>query len=253
MLARALALLLALAGSSWPAAAQTVDDLIARNLEAKGGLDRVRRVETLRMTGRTTAGPGTEAPFVMEIKRPDKMRMDVTVRGETMTQAFDGKIGWQVAPLSGKTEPQVLPERATRGMAEQADFAGPLVDARAKGFDVAYAGVVKLDTGEAHRLDLTGKDGEKRSVFLDAKTFLEVRGETTFTQGGRTITVVSFIGDYRPVDGLVLPHRVESAPRGAAQRMRMTVERIELNVPIDDARFAMPKAVRQDTPLGVSR
>ncbi len=241
MLARALALLLTLAGSSWPAGAQAVDDLIARNLEAKGGLDRINRVETLRMTGRTTAGPGTEAPFVMEIKRPDKVRMDVTVRGDTMTQAFDGKTGWQTAAVPGKTEPQVLPERVTRGMAQQADFAGPLVDARAKGTAIEYGGLVKLDTGEAHRLDLTGKAGEKRSIFLDAKTFLEVRGEATFTQGGRTITVISLIGDYRPVDGLVLPHRVESAPRGAAQRMRTTIDKIELNVPIDDARFAMPR------------
>ncbi len=239
MLARA-ALVLALVGLSLPAGAQTVDELIARNLEAKGGLERIKSVETLRMTGRTTVGPGTEAPFVMEIKRPNRMRMDVTLRGETMTQAFDGKTGWQVAPDPGKTEPQVLPPQATRGMEEQADFYGPLVDAKAKGLAIEYGGVVKLDTGEAHRLDLTTKSGEKRSVFLDAKTYLEVRGEATVTVGGRTLTMINLIGDYRQVDGLVLPHKMESGPRGAPQRMRMTIDKIELNVPIDDARFAMP-------------
>jgi len=239
MLSR-VAFLLAVAALSSPARAQTVDELIARNLEAKGGLDRIKSVETLRMTGRTTVAPRTEAPFVMEIKRPNRMRMEVTHRGQTMTQAFDGKTGWQVAPFAGKTEPQVLPSQVTRGMEEQADFYGPLVDARAKGLTVEYAGLVKLDTGEAHRLDLTTKSGEKRSVFLDATTYLEVRGEATITAGGRTLVMESLIGDYRPVDGLVLPHRMESGPRGAPERMRMTIERIELNVPLDDARFAMP-------------
>lgn len=239
MLARAV-LALALAVLSVPAVAQTVDELIARNLEAKGGLDRIKRVETIRMTGRTTVGPGTEAPFVMEIKRPNRMRMDVTLRGETMTQAFDGKTGWQLSPLQGKTEPRVLPPQATRGMEEQADFYGPLVDAKEKGLTIEYGGLVKLDTGEAYRLDLTTRSGEKRSVFLDAKSYLEIRGEATFTAGGRTVTVINLIGDYRPVDGLVLPHTMESGPRGAPQRMRMTIDRIELNVPIDDARFAMP-------------
>jgi outer membrane lipoprotein-sorting protein len=240
MLSRA-ALVLVLAFLTLPAGAQTVDELIARNLEAKGGLERIKSVETLRMTGRTTVAPGIEAPFVMEIKRPNRMRMDVTVRGETMTQAFDGKTGWQVAPVEGKAEPRLLPPQATRGMEEQADFYGPLVDARAKGLEIEYAGLVKLDTGEAHRLELTTKSGEKRSVFLDAKTCLEVRGEATITAGGRTMTMINVIGDYRKVDGLVLAHRMESGPRGAPERMRMTIERIELNVPIDDRRFAMPE------------
>ncbi len=235
---RAILALLALAGLSLPAGAQTVDELIARNLEAKGGLERIKAVETLRVTGRTT-GPGAEAPFVMEIKRPNRMRMEITLRGETMVQAFDGEKAWQIIP--GKPEPQVLPEQAARAMREQADFTGPLVDAKGNGLEVTYGGLVKLDTGEAHRLDLTTKGGEKRSVFLDAKTYLEVRGEATIQAGGRTLTMVSLIGDYRPVDGLVLPHRVESGVRGAAQRMRMTIDKVELGVPIDDARFAMPE------------
>jgi outer membrane lipoprotein-sorting protein len=237
------AVVLALVGLSLPSAAraQTVDDLVARNLEAKGGLDRIRAVETLRMTGRTSIGPGGDAPFVMEIKRPNKMRMDVTLQGQTMTQAFDGKTGWQVVPFSGKNEPQELPPQATRGLAEQADFYGPLVDAKSKGIGIEYAGVVKLDTGEAHKLVLTMKGGEKRSVFLDAKTFLEVRGEATMQAPGRTMEIVNLIGDYRPVDGVVLPHRMESGRIGAPMRARMTVDKIELNVPIDDARFAKPE------------
>ncbi|MBP1637024.1 MAG: conserved hypothetical signal peptide protein [Acidobacteria bacterium] len=232
---------LAVAALFLPAAAsaQTADELVARNIEAKGGLDRIKSVETLRMTGSTTVGPATEAPFVMEIKRPNKMRMDITVQGQTATQAFDGTRGWQAAP--GSPEPRLLPSQMTRGLQDQADFYGPLVDAKAKGLDVEYAGVTKLDTGDAYKLIVTLRDGETRTVFLDAKSYLEVRGEMTVKAGGRAIEVVTLISDYRPVDGLVLPHRMESGPLGSPNRMRMTIEKVELNVPIDDTRFEMPK------------
>ncbi|HSK10589.1 MAG TPA: hypothetical protein VK911_13500 [Vicinamibacterales bacterium] len=222
------------------AGAQTADELIARNVEAKGGLERIRAVQTLRMTGRMTVAPGTEAPFVMEIERPNKMRLDFTVEGQSGSQAFDGKTGWQFLPFAGHREPQQLPTQVTRGLEEQADFAGPLVGARAKGTQVAYAGTVKLDTGEAHKLVLTLANGEERTIYLDGRSYLEVRGEATVKARGREIVMESIIADHKPVDGLVLPHRMESGPRGAPEKMRMVVEMYELNVPIDGARFAMP-------------
>jgi outer membrane lipoprotein-sorting protein len=232
-----------------PGAAPTADELVARNIEAKGGLQAIKAVETMRMTGRMTVAPGTEAPFTMEIKRPNKMRMEFTVQGQTGTQAFDGKTGWQILPFAGQKEPQLLPAAATRSLAQQADFDGPLVDAETKGHTVRYVGLQKLDTGEAHQLELKLKTGETRQIYLDAKTYLEVRGEAHLARPGGLadrqgppVEMISIMGDYRKVDGLMLPHRLESGPKGAPEKMRMTVDKIELNVPMDDSRFVMPKA-----------
>ncbi len=48
------------------------------------------------------------------------------------------------------------------------------------------------------------------------------------------------VGDYRSVEGLVFPHRIEVGPKGSPDRQRLVIRRIEINPPLDDSRFAMP-------------
>jgi hypothetical protein len=81
-----------------PAAAQTVDEIITKNVAAVGGLERIKGIKTVRMTGKMTMGPGIEAPIVMEVKRPNAMRLDITVQGMVVSQAYDGKKGWTLMP-----------------------------------------------------------------------------------------------------------------------------------------------------------
>ncbi len=116
-----------------PASAQTVDEILAKNAAARGGLDKIKAVQTMRLTGTMTVGPGMEAPFVMEQKRPNLMRMEFTLQGMTGIQAFDGKVGWQLMPFSGRKDPEPMAEDALKQAQEQADFDGPLIDAKAKG------------------------------------------------------------------------------------------------------------------------
>jgi len=88
-----------------PVSAQTVDEIIAKNLQAKGGLQKLKAVQTARMAGTMTVGPGMEAPFVIEFKRPNQMRLDFTLQGMTGTQAYDGKTGWMLMPSAGGKTP----------------------------------------------------------------------------------------------------------------------------------------------------
>jgi hypothetical protein len=216
--------------------AQTVDDIIAKNLEAKGGLDKLKAVETLRMTGAMTVGPGMEAPFVMEFKRPSMIRMDITHQGATVTQAFDGKAGWTQNPLAGNPAPSAVPPEVLRLMEEQADFDGPLVDYKAKGHRIELEG----KGAGAYKLRITFKNGQVRYYFLDATTFLETRVEGKTNMLGRETETVGTISDYREVDGIKLPHAMESGPKGSPQKQKMVVQRVEVNPPIDESRFRMP-------------
>ena len=102
-----------------PAAAQTVDDIIAKNNDAKGGLAKQQALQSVRMTGRMTVGPGIEAPIVLEIKRPKSMRIDIAVQGMTITQAYDGTTGWMLDPRSGRTDPELAPPDALKSMDER--------------------------------------------------------------------------------------------------------------------------------------
>lgn len=223
-----------------PVSDQTVDDILAKNYQAKGGLDKLRAIQTIRMTGTMTMGPGMEAPFVIEQKRPDRMRMDFTVQGMTGSQAYDGRIGWQVMPFAGRKDPEPLAEDQLKQVQEQADFDGPLVDWKAKGHVVELVGKEKVEGSDAYKLKVTLKNGDVRYVYLDADQYLEIRTEGTTMVRGTAIEAESSIGDYKEVGGIMVPHAIESGQKGSPQKMKMTISKVEFGVPIDDSRFRMP-------------
>ncbi len=226
----------------------TVDELIARNIEARGGSERMKAVQTIRMTGRMSPGPGMEAPISLELKRPASIRMEVTIQGMTAVQAFDGKNGWQIAPFMGKTEPEALSEEETQQAAEQGDIDGPLVDYRTKGHTVELVGPERVDDGDAWKLKLTLKNGTVRYIFLDAASFLEIRTESKRTIRGVDVEVEGRLGDYREVGGLRFPHSIQTGAKGRPQRQSVTVLKIELNPALDDARFRLPAATKPAPP-----
>lgn len=223
-----------------PASAQTLDEILAKNFKARGGLEKIRAVKTLRLTGTMTIGPGMEAPFVMEQKRPKMLRMEFSVQGMTGIQAYDGTSGWQVMPFMGRKDPEPLAEDALKQLDEQGDFDGPLVDYKAKGHTVELVGKEKIEGSDAYKLKLTLKNGDVRYIYLDADQFLEIRTEGRTKVRGTEVDGESSIGDYKEVGGLMIPHAVESGQKGSPQRMKMTISKVELDVPLDDARFKMP-------------
>lgn len=225
-----------------PSSAQTLDEILAKNVKARGGLDKLKAVQTMRMTGTMTIGPGMEAPFVLEQKRPNMLRLDITIQGMTVSQAFDGKAGWQLNPLGGRKDPEPLPEDALRQVEEQADFDGPLVDFKAKGNAVELVGKEKVEGSDAYKLKLTLKNGDIRFIFLDADQFLEIKTEGKTKIRGTDVEGEGTVSDYKEVGGLMIPHAMESGQKGSPQKMKMTVQKVELTVPIDDARFKTPVA-----------
>src|SRR5262245_66530310 len=114
-------------------AAPTVDEVVAKHLAARGGVERLKAIQTVRMTGLMDVVPGLTAPFVLEMKRQSKMRLDMTVQGVTGSQAFDGSSGWVLMPFTGMSKPDVMTADAVQEAKAQADFDGPLVDYKAKG------------------------------------------------------------------------------------------------------------------------
>jgi len=235
---RALATAVALLTAS-AARAQTVDDVMRRYLEARGGLARLRAVQGLRLTG-TMGLPGVSAPFVLELKRQGKMRTEFTVEGQTGIRAWDGRTAWEQLPLPGERPRLMDPEDAAEARAQaDVDFS-PLVDAAAKGYTVELVGRDRLPGGDTWKLVVRGKDGPPRTMHLDARTHLVVETVDRRNVDGKEVEFVTEVGDYRPVSGLVFPHRMEVGPKGSPERQRLVIRRIEVNPPLDDSRFAMP-------------
>ncbi len=220
-----------------PALAQSVDGLIARSFEARGGLVRLREIRSVRMIGKLEMGE-VQAPIVIEIKRPASVRSELRLEGAVLVQAFDGKDAWGVAP--GDLGPQLLPATMAKDVAARADLEGPLADYAARGHRVEAIGERDLKPNKAHVLRVTRPSGEIEDVFLDARSFLPVRTEVRRKLQGHELVAETTLGDYAEVGGLMWPHTIESGIQGRPERQTLTIEKIEIDPVIDEARFRMP-------------
>ncbi len=220
--------------------AQTVDDIIAKNVQARGGLGKIKSVQTIRSTGTMSMGGGMEAPGMMIQKRPDMARLEFTVQGLTAVQAYDGKTAWQIMPFMGKKDPEVMSADDEKDIEENADIDGPLVDYKSKGNKVELLGKEKVEGTDAYKLKITLKNGDVITDYLDADSFLEIKQETKRMIRGSEQDVESSLGDYKEVNGLMFPFAMENGIKGSQEKEKLTISKIELNVPVDDSVFKMP-------------
>jgi outer membrane lipoprotein-sorting protein len=241
-IASGLALALGLVGAAPRVAAQTADDVVARHIEARGGAQKIRALQTIRMTGTISFGPGSPAPFTLEMKRPGRMRTEFSFQGAVGVQAFDGQKAWAVLPMAGKTEPEYLPAEVAREAAEQADIEGPLVDAAAKGHKVELVGQEKVEGRDCFKLMVTFKSGGVRYSYIDSVSYLEAKAEGRRMAGGDEVMLETYYRDYREVAGLKIPHRIEAGPAKRPEKQTIVIEKVEVNLPLDDSRFALPTA-----------
>jgi outer membrane lipoprotein-sorting protein len=228
--------------------AQTVDELLAKHYEACGGLDKMKAVQSMRVTGTMAIAPGMEAPFTMERKRPGKQRMEFQIQGMTGIQAFDGARAWSLMPFQGKTTPEVGSDEDNKHQQDDADFDGALVDWKAKGHTIELAGKETVEGADAFKLKVTKKNGNVEYDYLDAETYLLVKTEGKVHRRGTEIEGVTTFSDFKEVDGLMEPFVMETGAKEMPQKQRLSFSKVELNVPLDDARFAVPAGATGGAP-----
>jgi outer membrane lipoprotein-sorting protein len=219
---------------------QTADDIIAKNIQARGGPDKLKSVQSIKATATMAMGPGMEAPGVLIQKRGNLARLEFTVQGLTAVQAYDGKNAWQIMPFTGKKDPERMSADEAKEVEEMADIDGPLVDYKSKGNQVELLGKEKIEGTDAYKLKVSLKNGDVQTEYIDADSFLEIKEETKRTVRGSEQVVESAIGDYKEVDGIVFPFAVESGVKGSPEKQKLTITKMELNLPVDDSIFKMP-------------
>jgi hypothetical protein len=231
-----------LAGLATAASAQTADDLIEKNIHARGGRVRLKAVQTIRMTGKMSLGKGMEAPMTIEMVPPShKLRMDFTLQGVTGTQAFDGSDGWQVMPFKGDTGAVAMSPEDLTEMRDTADFQGAFFDYKEKGNKVEYLGKADFAGTPAYKLKLTEKDGGVTTILLDAESYLELAEESAKIVGGAATVLETSFGDYRSVEGISFPFTIEVKAKGLPSMQTFSIDKVELNVEVPANRFEMPK------------
>ncbi len=218
-----------------------VDEIVASNLAARGGKERIQALQSIRETGTVTASDGRVAHVVREIKRPGLFRLEFSSQGTTSVFAHDGETGWQVAPLQGQFEPQKMgADLDAAAGADQRDIEGPLVDWREKGRTVVLVGRETLPGGEVFKLQVTLEDGTVRYDSVDVASRQIVRSDVPRTVGGHAVQLENTFSDFREVGGLVFPFHIETHVVDRPEILTITVDTIELNPDLDDEKFRFP-------------
>jgi outer membrane lipoprotein-sorting protein len=234
--------------------AETLEEILAKNLEVRGGKDAILAVQASRSTGTMLMGGSAagalEVPFTIEFKRSNKVRIEFTMQGMTAVQAYDGKVGWSIMPFLGKTEPEEMAEDQLKDIKDQADFDGVLINYEEKGHTVELIGTEEVDGTPAYKLKITKANGDVIDLFLDQEYYIEFKADTTREVQGNEVEVSTVFGDYKEVEGLLFAHSLEMSFAGNPAGQVITIESMELNVDIDDDRFSMPEPTATDEKAG---
>ncbi|PFH08597.1 outer membrane lipoprotein-sorting protein [Collimonas sp. PA-H2] len=227
-----------------PASRLSAAQIVDRNVAARGGLQAWRAIGSVSMTGKIDAGGKKETalPFVMTMKRPHKSRFELRFQEQTAVQVYDGTQGWKVRPFLGRDEVEPYTPAEARSAATLADLDGPLIDYAAKGTTVELLGMEPVEGHSAYKLKLTMKDHVQRRMWIDAKSFLELKidGEPRKLDG-RMHNVAIYYRDYKTENGLTVPYLMETVVEGAKASHKISIQRVTLNPPADDAMFAKPQ------------
>jgi hypothetical protein len=222
---------------------QSADDVIARYIARVGGMEKIAAAKSLRRTGKYIAGGGFEATYVQENRRPSAVREEFTLQGMTAINAYDGKTGWKIDPFGGKKDPEALTEEEMHGILLDADFDEPLIDYKAKGNKAELVGMDQVEGTPVYKLKISMPNGDVRHYYMDVDSYVPIRLEEKRMIRGAEQEYETTLGDYKPVNGWVMPFSYETGRKGSSNKATITYEKIEANVPLDDRRFARPVIV----------
>jgi hypothetical protein len=220
----------------------TADDVIARYIKTVGGSDKIQSIKTLRRVGKFTGDDGFEAVVVEESSRPNRVREEFSLQGMTGINAYDGVTGWKIDPFGGKKDPESLSEEEMRSIIEDSDFDEPLINYKAKGNKVELVGMDQVEGTDVYKLKVTLKSGDTRYYYMDTDSFVPIKYETKRIIRGTPQESETTLGDYKQVGGWYLPFSMEIRQKGSSGSQKITLNKIEFNVPIDSTRYSRPKS-----------
>jgi hypothetical protein len=232
-----------------PAAPLNAEQIVAKNVAARGGLDAWRKIESMVWMGHLeSADPNMPRfTFMLEQKRPNKERFELSEIGQKSMRVFDGTHGWRVKPnRDGSLDAQPYSPQDLEFAREAQGIDGPLVDYKAKGITVESVSVEKLDGRRTYRVHVKAPGGELHDVWIDASTFLDVKYDRTSYRANGDPGIVSVIyRDYKLIEGLQIPSIMEIGGGGGRPPAKMVIEKVALNPPLDDKVFTRPNGAHR--------
>ena len=223
------------------ASAQSADEIIAKYVEKIGGMQKLQAIKSMRATGKFTGGGGFEAVMIDKSKRPNIQRNEFSFQGMTGVSAFDGRTGWKIEPWQGKKDAESLSEDELKAYLDS-DFDESLVNYKQKNIRIEYIGKDEFEGSDVFKLKATLPSGTVKHYYLDTDYYVPIKIEVKRVVRGADVETETILGDYKEVGGVYFPHSFESGPKGSSNKVKITYEKIEVNIPLEDTLFARPSA-----------
>jgi hypothetical protein len=258
--------------------ALTAGQIIDRFVAARGGVAAWKAVQTMSQAGKMDVGRGDslarserlvaasrggraghkeaaqaadvadkpreqiQLPFRLEMKRPNKSRLELDFAGKTAVQLFDGRAGWKLRPYLNRDDYEPYTAEELKTAQANSDLESPLMNFAVKGSAVAVEGIEAVEGHDAYQMKLTRQNGSTQHYWIDAQTFLDVRYEgVPRVLDGKPHQVLVYQRDFRTVNGLKVPFVFETMVDGTPDPHRMVIESTQVNPPLADAHFAKPQ------------
>lgn len=223
-------------GSAATAGAQTADEIVQKHVDAVGGLDNWKKINSIKLIGTMNAG-GMELPVTVTTVNGKGYRMEFTMSGMANYMILTPTEGWMCFPVQGQQKPEPVPAAEVKEEQDQLDASmDPLIDYKAKENKITYMGKDQVEGTECHKIKCVSKAGKESTIFIDASNYYAIRTTEKTKAGGKEQESVTNLGNYQKLaEGVVFPMSIDND--GAP----ITIKTVEINKPVDENIFKPAK------------
>lgn len=220
--------------------AQTADEIIAKHIEAIGGIENWKKINTVIQVGNMSV-QGAEIEITSTGIHNVGARQDISLMGMTGYQIITLTEGWSFMPFQGQATPEAITADDLKNGRDGLDLHGPLLDYATKGHKVEYLGKEDVDGTDCFKLKVTLEWGNEQTLYVDVNTYYIIKSVQVRNANGQEMEVVTTFSNYTKLpEGILMPMSM-SVPLGPGFAAEMTVSKIEINKPVDPAVFKPAK------------
>jgi hypothetical protein len=213
--------------------AQTLDEIINKYYAANG-TEILEKASTLYIEGNLSQ-MGTDVPIVINVKKPNKVKVFFSINGMEIVNAFDGEKGYMINPLSGSTDPVEMTAEQLAIVQDYNMFIDNMLD-NFKAGRVKLEGVEDVNGKPAYKLSVTDEAGTVTGAFIDKESFLTVKTTAKVNQMGQEMEVESYVTDYMDINGVKFA-KVHKQMVNGMELGAMTFTKVEIDKPMEDSVF----------------
>lgn len=216
--------------------AQTADDVISKYVNAIGGKKKINKIKSLVVDG-TMEVQGMEGAMKTTTLSGKGILIEIDMMGSMMVNCITDQGGWTINPFMGGSTPEDLPQEAYNQAKYQLVIGGPFINYKEVGFEAELAGEGKVGDVTATIVKLTSPEGDVSEHYFDPSSGYLVRS----VEGGDMGENITTFSNYKGIDGFLTPHSMEISAAGGQAYIYMTIEKVEVNAPVEESAFDRPE------------